>query len=904
MNDEADLPSNYIVRATPVVSPAKSLRQLRRIYLHQAVMKGLEIVIGGLVVIRHEVADAAADEQSIGTAIGIAWPTNALDMNVVQVHAMLRQSHLIYEGDRVRLCKYTGQTKAIREVSVCCIDEQKPPSSEDVKWAAALKELLPEIRYITEGMDFECSYDGRTHAFTIVSITEDPTKTNTAESSLLNDSGTEDLMRSLDAMSMGSSEPLLPRFQGYQARTATTTKPDFFDDTATEDSEETPELFIFDNGARVKIDHRPQSSGLAMGRSSPRLSQRIEHAPQTSSPLGPNRSSSPGTQGNGSKSPNVTKNSHRSSNGTATIPSGDQRTRLSRSTPTSKSATNGVLPSKANGQPRFVEIDTDEESEIAKASKLPRVSYESIGGLQAQIESLREIVELPLLKPHIFSRFGMSPPRGVLLFGPPGTGKTMLLRAVASETSARVFTISGPSIISKYMGEAEEKLRRLWQEAEKAGPSIIFIDEVDAITPKREADSGEAESRIVASLLTLMDGMDADSKVVVIGATNRPNSIDPALRRPGRFDREIEIGIPDAKSRLQILKIMLESIPNTLSTEFIETVASKTHGFVGADLSAVCRESVLLTIKRGLKNGLPEDQMVVGEPHVSEALQLVRPSAMREIFLETPKTKWSDIGGQEHVKQKLKESVEWPLTHPATFARLGIIPAKGVLLYGPPGCSKTLTAKALATEAGLNFMAVKGPELYNKYVGEAERALREIFRKARAASPSIIFFDEIDALSGSRSGDGEGSSDRILTTLLNEIDGVEDLVNVTILAATNRPDVIDSALLRPGRLDRLLYVGPPDLSSRFKILQIQFARMAIADSVSLSRLAEQTDGCSGAEIAAFCRDAGLLAMQEDLDAKEITEEHFDGALRRLKRGITPEMIDFYETFAATYGDSI
>ncbi|ORY79520.1 P-loop containing nucleoside triphosphate hydrolase protein, partial [Protomyces lactucae-debilis] len=530
------------------------------------------------------------------------------------------------------------------------------------------------------------------------------------------------------------------------------------------------------------------------------------------------------------------------------------------------------------------------------------VDFDSVGGLTAQIESLREIVELPLTRPEIFKRFNMSPPRGVLLYGPPGTGKTLLLRAVANETTAKIYTISGPSVVSKYMGEAEEKLRKIWEEAQRKGPSIIFIDEIDAITPKRDHDSGEAESRIVASLLTLMDGMAVDSKVVVVGATNRPNAMDPALRRPGRFDREIEIGIPDAHARLDILQVILTPIPHHLSDAFVEKVAGKTHGFVGADLSAVIREAVVIAVKSGVSLGTAQDDLYIEEHHLEQALPLVRPSAMREIFLETPQVKWSDIGGQEEVKRKLRESVEIPLTHPETFKRLGIIPPKGVLLYGPPGCSKTLTAKALATEAGLNFLAVKGPEIFNKYVGEAERTLREIFRKARAASPSIIFFDEIDALTGTRDGgegSGEGSSDRILTTLLNELDGVEDLVNVTVLAATNRPDVIDTALLRPGRLDRLLYVGPPDLASRCQIFRLQLAKMAVSPDVNVDLLAEATDGCSGAEIVAFCRDAGLAAMQESLQAVRIEVRHFQQALSSLRKGITKEMIEFFETFAAS-----
>lgn len=527
----------------------------------------------------------------------------------------------------------------------------------------------------------------------------------------------------------------------------------------------------------------------------------------------------------------------------------------------------------------------------------PQVSYSGIGGLAKQIALLKSKIELPLHRPSLFQRFGMAPDRGFLLHGPPGTGKTMLLRAVAAETNAHVLTINGPSIVSKYLGETESALRGIFAEAVQYQPAIIFVDEIDALVPKRDSDeSGEAESRVVSTLLTLMDGMGAGGQVVVVGATNRPNSIDPALRRPGRFGQELEIGIPDAEGRLDILRLMLRDMPHELTEENIVDLAGKTHGYVGADLAALCRDAVMAAIQRGLAAGTPENELAVATRDVNRALVDIRPSAMREIFLETPKVFWTDIGGQDDVKQKLRETIEWPLSHPDTFKRLGVHPPKGILLYGPPGCSKTLTAKALATEAGLNFLAVKGPELFNKFVGESERAVREIFRKARAASPSIIFFDEIDALSSTR-GEGEAGGDRVLTSLLNEMDGIEALVGVTILAATNRPEVIDPALMRPGRLDRLVYVSPPNVAARLKILEIQARKMSLADDVDLTQLAERTDGCSGAEVVALCQEAGLKAMNEDLEITGVANRHFEAALNGLKRGITREMIEHYESFS-------
>lgn len=531
-------------------------------------------------------------------------------------------------------------------------------------------------------------------------------------------------------------------------------------------------------------------------------------------------------------------------------------------------------------------------------------TFSSIGGLTKQIKLLQSKIKLPLHYPHLFSRFrNASPDKGFLLHGPPGTGKSMLLRAIAAEMDAHVLTISGPSIVSKYLGETEQALRNVFAEARKYQPGIIIIDELDALVPKRGSDdAGEAESRVVSTLLTLMDGLHEQrgDRVVVVGATNRPGNIDPALRRAGRFGQEIEIGIPDAGERLSILKLQLDGMPHKLSNEYVdELCAKKMHGYVGADIQALMSQCVGLAVDRAIDECLDPKDMYILQQDVDKALLDIRPSAMKEIVLETPKVYWTDIGGQEDVKQKLKETIDWPLSHPETFQRLGVQPPKGILLYGPPGCSKTLTAKALATEAGLNFLAVKGPELFNKYVGESERAVRQVFRKARAAAPSIIFFDEIDALSSSRGGGSgsEGSSDRVLTSLLNEMDGIETLVGVIVLAATNRPDVIDSALMRPGRLDRLIYVGPPDFEARVKILEIQFQKMAVdKSSVDIKYLAQQTEGCSGAEIVQFTQEAGLLAMNESLEIEAVAARHFETALKGIKRGITPEMIEYYEDY--------
>lgn len=550
----------------------------------------------------------------------------------------------------------------------------------------------------------------------------------------------------------------------------------------------------------------------------------------------------------------------------------------------------------------------------SKYPNLPQqITYDQVGGLSKQIELLKSTIELPLNNPTLFSDFGISPPRGILLHGPPGTGKTMLLRCVANSiTEAHVLTINGPSIVSKYLGETENAIRDIFNEAKKFQPSIIFMDEIDSIAPSRTSDdSGETESRVVAQLLTVMDGMGDNGRIVVIGATNRPNSIDSALRRPGRFDQEVEIGIPDVEAREEILTkqfAKMNSEKCQITKEEIASIASKTHGYVGADLTALCRESVMKAINRGLTVGIPQTAIKVTVDDVYHALPEIRPSAMREIFLEMPKVHWSDIGGQEELKRKLIEVVQLPLEASDSFKNLGVSSPKGVLLYGPPGCSKTLTAKALATESGLNFLAVKGPEIFNKYVGESERAIREIFRKARAASPSIIFFDEIDAIAGDRDGDSSTTAAlNVLTSLLNEIDGVEELKGVVIVGATNKPTEIDPALLRPGRLDRHIYVAPPDYDARLQILQKcsrKFNLQSGDESVDLQKLAELTDGCSGAEVTLLCQEAGLAAIMENKEATTVTNKHFEHALKGISRGITPEMLEYYEKFSKKSGLNI
>ncbi|KIM36568.1 hypothetical protein M413DRAFT_449106 [Hebeloma cylindrosporum] len=537
------------------------------------------------------------------------------------------------------------------------------------------------------------------------------------------------------------------------------------------------------------------------------------------------------------------------------------------------------------------------------AHKSVKEAYSSVGGLANQIEAIRDLLEIPLTRPELFRYFGLKPPRGILLHGPPGTGKTHLARAIASSTNSSVLVINGPELSSAYHGETESKLREVFRQAREKSPCIVVLDEVDALVPRREEGAGgEVEKRVVATLLTILDGMEDEGnagheRVVVIGTTNRPNAIDPALRRPGRFDREIEIGIPDADARFSILNVLLSNTPHNVSQEDLRSLASRMHGYVGADISAVVREAGTIAIKKWISttganssSAAAPEGLTLQLDDLLSAMPSIRPSAMRSLFFETPPVRYTDVGGQGPVIQKLKEAIEWPLLHPEAFRRLGVKPPKGVLLYGPPGCSKTILARACACESGVNFVAVKGPELLNKFVGESERAVREIFRKARAASPSIVFFDEIDALATSRtsSDTDQGSShEGVLTSLLNEMDGVQELTGVTVVAATNRPEAIDSALMRPGRLDRILYVGPPDQTGREEILAIRMRSMTVGPDVDIRRIAELTEGCSGAEISSLCQEAAIITMQKDMNAPYVAQEAFLAAANSVKRQITP-----------------
>ena len=636
----------------------------------------------------------------------------------------------------------------------------------------------------------------------------------------------------------------------------------------------------------------------------------------------------------------------------------------------------------------FTEFQVSEKpvKEVSKTAALG-VTYEDIGGLKDVIQKVREMIELPLKHPEIFEKLGIEPPKGVLLYGPPGTGKTLLAKAVANEANAHFITINGPEIMSKYYGESEERLREVFKEAEENAPAIIFIDEIDAIAPKREEVSGEVEKRVVSQLLTLMDGLKSRGKVIVIGATNRPDAIDPALRRPGRFDRELEVGVPDKQGRKEILQIHTrgmpiepefrkgrvieileelerndayresaerallkvknardEEIPEILMgideklydevkvrliDELLEELAEVTHGFVGADLAALAREAAMAALRRLIQEGkidfeaehIPKEvleELKVTRRDFYEALKMVEPSALREVLLEVPNVRWSDIGGLEDVKEELREAVEWPLKYPEAFQGLGITPPKGILLYGPPGTGKTLLAKAVANESEANFIAIKGPEVLSKWVGESEKNIREIFRKARQAAPTVIFIDEIDAIAPRRGTDVNRVTDRLINQLLTEMDGIQENSGVVVIGATNRPDIIDPALLRPGRFDRLILVPAPDEKARLEIFKVHTRKVPLAEDINLEELAKKTEGYTGADIEAVVREAAMLAMRRALQegiirpgmkADEIrgkvkvTMKDFEEAMRKIGPSVSEETMEYYRRMEEQFKQS-
>ncbi|MEK6872591.1 MAG: CDC48 family AAA ATPase [Nanoarchaeota archaeon] len=604
---------------------------------------------------------------------------------------------------------------------------------------------------------------------------------------------------------------------------------------------------------------------------------------------------------------------------------------------------------------------TNKTVEISEES-IPVVTYEDIGGLTDEVKKIREMVEIPLKHPEIFERLGVEPPKGVLLHGPPGTGKTLLAKAVANESDANFILLNGPEVMSKFYGESEKKIRDIFEEAEKNSPSIIFIDEIDSIAPQREDVGGEVERRVVSQLLTMMDGLQPRGKVIVIAATNRVNSIDPALRRPGRFDREIELRAPDKKGRLQIIKIHTRGMPLTKDVD-LEAIANITHGFVGADLSALAKEAAMVVLRRVLpklelkeNEEIPEEvlkELKVRKKDFDESLKVVRPSAMREVLVETPNISWEDVGGLDKVKRELKEAIEWPLKYPDAFIRLGIKAPKGILLYGPPGTGKTLLAKAVAKESEANFIQVKGPSLLSMWVGKSEEGIRKVFGRARQVSPCIIFFDEIDALAGKRGLEaGTKVTERVLNQLLAEMDGIEDLTNVIVIGATNRPDMLDGALLRPGRFDRILLVGTSDKEGRLQILRIHtknmpislddrerevldrtfkdkkiegvFSKMAADEPINQSDLtkkksikfvdfkelsdkdklvyylSDQTEGYVGADIESLVREAAMLSLRENIEAKEVKMKHFEEAIKKVGASITKADMDRYRKIETDY----
>jgi transitional endoplasmic reticulum ATPase len=556
------------------------------------------------------------------------------------------------------------------------------------------------------------------------------------------------------------------------------------------------------------------------------------------------------------------------------------------------------------------------ETEGAPSGEGPSVTYEDIGGLDRELEQVREMIELPMRHPELFKRLGIEPPKGVLLHGPPGTGKTLIAKAVANEIDASFHTISGPEIMSKYYGESEEQLREIFEEAEENAPAIVFIDELDSIAPKRGEAGGDVERRVVAQLLSLMDGLDERGEVVVIGATNRVDAIDPALRRGGRFDREIEIGVPDREGRKEILQVHTRNMPLADGVD-LDEYADNTHGFVGADIETLAKEAAMNALRRIRPELDLESEEIDAEileslsvtpDDFKEAMKGIEPSALREVFVEVPDVTWEDVGGLEDTKERLRETIQWPLEYPEVFEAMDMQSAKGVMLYGPPGTGKTLLAKAVANEAESNFISVKGPELLNKYVGESEKGVREIFKKARENAPTVVFFDEIDSIAterGRNTGDS-GVSERVVSQLLTELDGLETLEDVVVIATSNRPDLIDSALLRPGRLDRHVHVPVPDEEARRAIFAVHTQSKPLADDVDLDRLAAKTEGYVGADVEAVCREAAMAASREFINSvsrEEVTDsvgnvritmDHFEDALEEVGASVTPETRERYE----------
>jgi transitional endoplasmic reticulum ATPase len=552
----------------------------------------------------------------------------------------------------------------------------------------------------------------------------------------------------------------------------------------------------------------------------------------------------------------------------------------------------------------------------AGPTQAPDVTYEDIGGLDDELEQVREMIELPMRHPELFQQLGIEPPKGVLLHGPPGTGKTLMAKAVANEIDAYFTTISGPEIMSKYYGESEEQLREVFEEAEENSPAVIFIDEIDSIAPKRGETSGDVERRVVAQLLSLMDGLDERGEVIVVGATNRVDALDPALRRGGRFDREIEVGVPAKDGRLEILQVHTRGMP--LAEEIdLEQYAESTHGFVGADIEQLAKEAAMNALRRvrpDLDLEAEEidaetlEQLEVTEGDLRQALKGIEPSALREVFVEVPDITWADVGGLEDTTERLRETIQWPLEYPEVFEQMDMQAAKGVLMYGPPGTGKTLLAKAIANEAQSNFISIKGPELLNKYVGESEKGVREVFEKARSNAPTVVFFDEIDSIAGERgqhTGDS-GVGERVVSQLLTELDGLEELEDVVVIATTNRPDLIDQALIRPGRLDRHVHVPVPDEAGRRKILEVHTRNKPLADDVDIDQLARRTEGYVGADIEAVCREASMAASREfitsvdpeDVDSTvgnvRVTADHFEQALSEVDPSVDGEVRERYE----------